>query len=411
MIASLTVLVAVALSPALRAQFLDGVTVEGALISIQDGILALETEDGPRELPLAQLQGIDFSTNKESGTEAVTTWVELVDGSRLAAMSYETTARDALIQLASGSQARIPLRAVRAIRFGPQDELQQGAWERIRQGVGRIDRIAIRKQQEIDYLEGIVQTIDPEVVNFELDGEVLPVRITKIEGVVYGHRGPPDQPPAILRLSTLDGSVVEAAEWSAGPDGVLVRTPAGLKVEYPYSGIRKIDFSLDKIVYLSQLEPVAVEWTPYIGVEGFGEILKRFYRPKKDRALARSRAGSDEGRLRVANGGGAAANIESYDRGISLHSRTRMIYKLPDGARRFHARAGIDASTRQSGHVRLVILGDGDELFATEVSGRGGPRDISVDLTGVRLLELFVDYGENQDVGDHLNLCNARIVK
>ena len=61
--------------------------------------------------------------------------------------------------------------------------------------------------------------------------------------------------------------------------------------------------------------------------------------------------------------------------------------------------------------MRLAILGDGDELFATEVSGRDGPRDISVDLTGVRLLELFVDYGENQDVGDHLNLCNARIVK
>lgn len=411
MIASLAILISVTLSPALSAQFLDGVTVEGAFISMQDGILALETEDGPRELPLAQLQGIDFSTNKQPAAEATTAWVELVDGSRLAVVSYETKERDALIQLASGGEARVPLHVVRAVRFSPEDELQQGAWERIRQGIGRIDRIAIRKQQEIDYLEGVVQKIDPEVVNFELDGEVIPVRITRIEGVVYGHRGPSDQPAAILRLTTVGGSVVEAAEWSTGPAGMSVRTPAGLTVEYPYSQIRKIDFSLDRIVYLSQLEPVTVEWTPYIGVEGFGEVLQRFYRPKKDRALARSRAGSNEGRLRVASGGGAAADIESYDRGISLHSRTRMVYRLPDGARRFHARAGIDASTRQSGHVRLVILGDGEELFATEVSGRGGPRDISVDLTGVRLLELFVDYGENQDVGDHLNLCNARIVK
>jgi hypothetical protein len=115
--------------------------------------------------------------------------------------------------------------------------------------------------------------------------------------------------------------------------------------------------------------------------------------------------------LRIASGSGAAASIESYDRGISLHSRTRIAYDLPVGVRYFRARAGIDAANRQSGHVRLVIYGDREQLFATEVSGRDGPRDISVDLTGVRLLELFVDYGENQDVGDHLNLCNARLIK
>lgn len=404
-------LIFAAVAPMLSVQSMDGVVAHGSLVSIQDGTLVLQTEEGLQEVPLSELQKIDFSADEKAPTEPATAWLQLVDGSRLATASYETSGDDARIRFTNGDELDLPLRTVHTVRFGKQNHAQAAAWDRIRLEGDRTDRIAIRKQDKIDYLKGIIHNVDQQVVEFELDGEVIPVGIGKLAGIIYGHRKGSAQRPAVMQLLAVDGSLLEVAEFSAGPKEMRVQTPSGISVQYRYDQIKKLDFSSEKIVYLSQLEPVSVEWIPYIEVQGLENLLDRFYRPKKDRTLSLRRALYDNGQLRIANGSGAAASIESYDRGISLHSRTRLAYDLPKGVRHFHARAGIDAANRQSGHVRLVIYGDHEQLFATEVSGRDGPRDISVDLTGVRLLELLVDYGENQDVGDHLNLCNARLIK
>ncbi len=404
-------LIFAAVAPTLSVQSMDGAVAHGSLVSIRDGIVALETEEGLREIPLSELQNIEFSADEKIPTNPATAWLRLVDGSRLATTFYETSGDDARIRFTNGRALDVPLRTVRAVRFGKHNAAQTAAWDRIRLEGDRTDRIAIRRQDKLDYLDGIIEKVNQQTVEFELDGEVIPVGIGKLAGILYGHRRGPEQRPAIMQLMAVDGSLLEVAEFSAGPEEIRVQTPCGISVQYRYNQIKKLDFSSEKIVYLSQLEPVSVAWTPYIELQGLGNLLERFYRPKKDRALSLRRARYDNGQLRIASGSGAAASIESYDRGISLHSRTRIAYDLPVGVRYFRARAGIDAANRQSGHVRLVIYGDREQLFATEVSGRDGPRDISVDLTGVRLLELFVDYGENQDVGDHLNLCNARLIK
>ncbi|MDE0939801.1 MAG: NPCBM/NEW2 domain-containing protein, partial [Pirellulales bacterium] len=104
-------------------------------------------------------------------------------------------------------------------------------------------------------------------------------------------------------------------------------------------------------------------------------------------------------------------SIESYTHGLSLQSKSRLIYDLPPESRRFEARAGIDAGSVQIGDVHFEIRGDGRSLYAEDISGRTGPRDVSVVVAGVKKLELIVDYGKNQDTGDRLNLCNARIIK
>ncbi len=39
------------------------------------------------------------------------------------------------------------------------------------------------------------------------------------------------------------------------------------------------------------------------------------------------------------------------------------------------------------------------------------PQQLSLDLTGVRRLTIEVDFGEGGDAGDHLNLCDVRIIQ
>ncbi len=100
-----------------------------------------------------------------------------------------------------------------------------------------------------------------------------------------------------------------------------------------------------------------------------------------------------------------------YERGIALHSRTVAVYRLSGPYRRFQAIAGIDDRVRPRGNVRLIISGDGRELLAKTIAGTDAPLEIDVDLTGVRRLTIEVDFGEDLDVADHLDLCEARIVK
>ena len=398
-------------APPLDAITLDGEVVSGQLVAATSDALTVDSDGGPQTLPLARLQKINFTEPAAASGATPAAWVELVDGSAVRASSYVVDGKSAEIQLLGGGSGAVPIRAIRAVRFKQQDEDQQLEWNRIRQERTQADRLVIRKNDRVDYLEGALHNINAETVNFQLGDEVIPVGLAKIEGIIYHHRGIEDQPPAVFRLTDVEGSVLEGTQWTVADQGLSVRTPVGLEIRRSFDQIRQVDFSSDKIIYLAALEPKSTQWMPYFASGGMDELLKSFYLPKNDRALTGNESEADEGRLQLAFNDGGEARIEAYARGIAVHSQTTIVYELPEKASRLRATVGIDARVRDSGHVRLVIKGDGQELFADDVDGADDPRELSINVTGVRQLEIFVDFGENQDVGDHLNLCNARIVK
>jgi hypothetical protein len=100
-----------------------------------------------------------------------------------------------------------------------------------------------------------------------------------------------------------------------------------------------------------------------------------------------------------------------YAKGLAMHSRTELVYRLADRYRRFVAVVGIDDTARPRGNVRLVISGDDRVLFEAVVAGTDVPKPIELDMTGVRRLSILADFGDDLDVGDHLDLCEARLLK
>ena len=72
---------------------------------------------------------------------------------------------------------------------------------------------------------------------------------------------------------------------------------------------------------------------------------------------------------------------------------------------------GIDDRVGNLGSVELMIRGDNRELYSGKIAGKDEPIEIDADLAGVRRLTILVDFGDDLDVADHLNLCEARIVK
>ena len=105
------------------------------------------------------------------------------------------------------------------------------------------------------------------------------------------------------------------------------------------------------------------------------------------------------------------SDVQQYDRGLAIHSRSQLVYRLTEPYRKLTAVVGIDSRLQGRGNLVLVIEGDDKELFRRDISGKDAPLPLDLNIEGVRRLKILVDFGESLDVADHLNLCNARIIK
>jgi hypothetical protein len=101
-----------------------------------------------------------------------------------------------------------------------------------------------------------------------------------------------------------------------------------------------------------------------------------------------------------------------YDRGIVVHSKALLVWNLNGGYTRLHALVGIADIVADQGDCAASLVADGKELWHRDsVKGGDKPIVLDLDLTGVRRLELHVDYGARYDIGDHLALADSYLVK
>ena len=57
------------------------------------------------------------------------------------------------------------------------------------------------------------------------------------------------------------------------------------------------------------------------------------------------------------------------------------------------------------------VLADGGPLFESELKGGEAPRELDLDVTDVKLLTLFVDFGKELDIGDRVAFGDAKLIK
>jgi len=168
------------------------------------------------------------------------------------------------------------------------------------------------------------------------------------------------------------------------------KTLFGGEVRIPWDQIVSLDIRHGKAVYLSDLKPKAYEHTPYLGQRWNYEM---------DRSVA-----------------GLPLRLKSswFDKGIGLHSESRLSFTLNGNYRRFESLVGLDDQTGHGGAVRIAVLADGkpkDLGAARDLSFATGPRLIHVDIMGAKELTLVVEFGPGADICDHVDWANARVIK
>ena len=393
---------------------LSGETLEGKIIQLTAEQVVVETKDGPKSISTTELMAVEFTQAKP--TEKPTVWIDLVDGSRLVATSYAVTSGKASVDLIGGWTVEIPTRSITSVRFRQQDADLARQWREILAEKPTGDLLVIRKtstrmeedgenepktvtETALDQLDGAVLNVTPGNVQFQFDGDTIDVKREKIEGIVYYHAASREIAVASCRIVDAGGSQWSVRSVQLKQDMLAVVSAAGVSVELPLSQVAKIDFSIGNIANLAELEPdggdeTVVSLQPAALGDKFGRLFRRSSSPP---------FGAEQ--FRIAG--------KTYSSGLSLHSPSNLVYRVPEGFRRLHAVAGVDDSILVPGHFVLLILGDGKELARHEFNGpeQRGPVLIDVEISGVKRISVVLDPADGQDIGDQLNLCEARLTK
>lgn len=392
---------------------LEGKPLHGRLVELSGERIVIENDNGRQTLDPKQLQSVQLDS--VSVAERPQVWVNLIDGSVLPSRSYQSVGGKASVETLQGERIELPTRSVRSVRFMAQSSEIATQWQDLLKLSPAGDMVVLRKtgtreveeqgktprtitDTVLDHLEGTILEVTSAGAKFDFDGDKIDVKREKMEGIIFLQPVKRTLPTPVCRLKTTDGSLWSARTLELKGETISLTTTAGVSHSLPLASLSQIDFGVGNVLYITDMDQELNQGEISFQPRNMLSSFKQLTAPRKNKSA-----------------GGEALSIHGtkYAKGLSLHSRTRLDVRVPDGYRQFRAVAGVDDGAGPTANFQLRILGDNKELFVKQFSAEQspGPLAIELDLVGVRRLTIVVDEGADQDFGDTLVLANARLTK
>jgi len=368
---------------------LDGHTVRGRVVAVTSRIV-LQTPQGKAELAWPNVLSVRRldprgPTSAPAAAEEPLRF-ELTDGSRFSGRITNASADELVVRLWGSRTCRLAADAVRAIVATSASAAARHEITAAQQSSEDAQDVAIvARGEDVVVLRGVVKRIDPQRVLFTWSGREVALPWERVGGLVFARPTPRGASCTI----TLLGGDVFAGRVAAGDDESLtLQSGVFDNLVLPWSRVERIDCRSERLVFLSDLEPRHYEFHP-------------FFDKHWDFARDKTLTGKP-----IRLGG------RRYDKGITMHSRSGLAYRLDGAFRQFAAEAGIVDEMDGRGCVALRVIGDGEVLWeAACVRGGEPPRQVLVDIGGIEELVLIVDYDQDLDLSDHACWAFARLIR
>jgi len=167
---------------------LAGVKVSGRLVSLTDSGVTVETKGGRVEVPSTEVLDVRFllpAGTVPALSKPPAAWVRLVDGSLIGCGAVSATPKLAKLQTEQLGPLSIPAAQVSSVRFGRTDRGVIESWRELLGREIKRDRLVILKGKTLDYLDGVVGSIDDKQIKFLLDGDEIPVPRARVYGIIF----------------------------------------------------------------------------------------------------------------------------------------------------------------------------------------------------------------------------------
>lgn len=359
--------------------------------------------------------------------------IVLVDGSVLNVEQIQTNGEVAELTRAKSSQPamRAPLSSIRSARMTQVDDEAltgdalaelQSQWREIVSQNLSADAIVIRKpgKTSLDYVEGVLGDITDQAVQFALDGQQLSVSRTKVYGLVFFRQN--SASPRKVSNAVVQGTsfkvFAESVRWNN--DSFLLSNSLLGDIVVPAAEVSLIDFSIGRLVYLSDLEPTQLNWTSPAGLASSAPLLGGFAR---DRGFFSSILEIEYPPASIAPEQTTSAglpHVQQFSKGLAARANLTVAYQLPGTFSRFDATAAIAPHTKPGSSVELKFFGDGELLTRKILSTGDAPTEIDCDISGVAELSIVVQskpllakeaINSLLSTGDVVHLGGARITQ
>jgi hypothetical protein len=372
---------------------LDGKTLSGELVRITEKDVVLRAEGKEVSTPIEQVLQIDLGqVAKPSAAKYAD--LELTDGTLLHCTRTTFKGKDVEVELVSGPKVKLPLEEVASWYLDAQDAKVRQDWKDLLAKKHSSDVILAVLKGEPLSLPGTFgdAAADGTQMNFDLNsqGTQRPVEMEKIRGMIFLRQPNPKSLPLACKLQDTQGDVVMVSRVEVTDAGLTVTTPVSLQIDFPKTALARLDYTRDKVVYLSDLEPVKVA---YSSTEDKPEPFRR------DKNL---------------DGEPLVLNKTTFAKGLAIHSTTVLEYDIGRDYREFRAWIGVDERVGGTdGPTRVKIEGDGKELYSVVVSRKAPPpkEPTVVNVKDVRRLRITVASGDLLDLGRHVDLADAKVSK
>lgn len=388
---------ALAAPPSVAAVGLDEAVLTGRLLTITgESVLVQGEGEEPRTLSVGDLRALRFPDVEPPSpfADAPAVTVLLTDGTELAATDVQSQTGQVRVTTEEVGELTFPLAAVRAVRLGDPDRTA-ARWEELLQRDNPSDLLVRRKQEVLDFVEGSVGDIGPQELSFLLSDRPYRIPRDRVFGIIYAARGGDRaRPTAEVRVGRNRFQVRELSVQEGICRVTLAAAP--VTVALPLERIHLIEFA-GRVRFLGDLEPVLT-----LPPGALPEERHRFFRRGSEPFGGPLRIGSDEVIARE---------------GLWIHSGVTARYRINRDYRRLAALVGMDHNVGGNRAVRLVVSGDGRPLFNEVIEYAQPAREIDLDVTGVRDLEIRVErlpesLAQNLfGVQEHLDLGHIRLIR
>lgn len=388
-------------TPRVEVSTLAGEVVTGTLREVTPEKVSIDREGTPVEFPIRELlllqslpaAGIQ-GTPAEATAATAQIVVELRDRSRLLGTELSADGNSLTLVHPALGRVRFQREQVASVRLGAEDPAVNAAWKELQQRTKNRDYLVIRKGDVLDHLDGVVGGLDDKQLQFVLDGDNVQVNRSRAYGWIYADVANPPKADGIrVQFTGAENLMVTGVMWN-GSEWQLKWPGVGEPVVVPAALVKSIDYSSGKVLQLSSIEPRDVEHTPYF------EGLEWPYR--RDRNLF---------------GRPLKIGTRTFARGLAIHSKTRLVYRLGGEYRRLTGVLGLDPELRISAdlsdnNARVTLRGDRKVLFEADVRAGDPPITLDLPVVDVIELEILVDFGHgNSDIGDRVHFGDLKGLK
>ncbi len=250
---------------------------------------------------------------------------------------------------------------------------------------GEDDRILLTNG---DSISGFVTSIGAEgiAVDSTLGETRLPHRLIVAVRLASPGMPAPPRPHLVVMFRNSGRLTVAGLEWSSDEAKVHLRDQRIARGD-PVRIVR-VDVVGGRWEWLSAHRPISYEHTP---------LLSLGWEYSIDRDVL---------------GGPITVGGRTFERGVGVHSRSKLTYDLRGAYRELVTSFGIDDDSGPHADVSVVILVDGKRRFERAHVRRGpleGP--VRLDVTHAKRIELVVDFGDNGDVQDRFDWVEPALIR